>query len=71
MTLSEHLKKEQLEKVISVWGRMNWIDRKLIAIDVLLHAAPRRVLLWFQSYLMFRRAKYAYWYPAHWIGRKS
>jgi hypothetical protein len=71
MTLSEHIKKEQLEKVVRAWDKLNWFQRKWIVAKVLLHTLPRSFYRGFVNYLEYRRAKYAYWFPAHWIGRKS
>lgn len=71
MTLSEHLKKEQLEQVASAWNKLNWFQRNIFLISVLSRTIPRRAYWWFGNYLIRRRARYAYGYPAHWLNNST
>ena len=67
MTLSEHIKKEQLEELISAWPHLNWFQRKIIRLRIFMIVLPHKAGNAILKRLDNQRARYVYWYPAHWV----
>jgi hypothetical protein len=67
MTLSEHLQKEELERLNSAWRRLSWFQRKALLIRCALSALPRLTLKALDQHIHHRRTRFAYLYHAHWV----
>ena len=69
MTLSEHLKKQELERLNNVWNRLTPLQRKMIALSCACALLPRIGFNALKGHVARRRARFAYQYPAHWMGK--
>lgn len=67
MKISEYLQQEELEKLRSNWQYLTPLQRKILLWRSTLSAFPGRSLFWLDNYIHRRRARFAYWYPAHWM----
>ena len=53
------------------WRRLTWWQKKSIVIPLqierLLDACAMEPWYWLQNHITRRRAKFVYYYPAHWL----
>lgn len=64
MSLSEHLKKEELRRLEIAWHGLTPLQRKLIRWRVTLATLPSRLL---QTFSQYKQRQHSAWYPAHWL----
>lgn len=69
MKLSEHLKKEELQRLEIAWRALNPLQRKSLKLYVAVGSMGQRSLSALDQYIARRRARFVYWYPAHWMQR--
>ena len=73
MKLSDHLKNEELRRLELAWRRLTWWQKKRIVIPLklarLLDQLSTLPLVWLSNHITRRRARFAYFYPAHWLRR--
>ena len=65
--LSEHLQKEELERLTSAWQDLTPLQRKFIRLRVAVGSFGPRSLHALNQYIARRRASFAYLYLAHWL----
>lgn len=74
MKLSDYLKEEELRRLESAWRRLTWWQKKRIVIPLKLERLLNRTatlpLYWLENHITRRRARFAYFYPAHWVRSK-
>lgn len=67
MNLRQHIKNEELQRLKLAWRSLTPLQKKLLRFQIGLYAIPRRLHQAFERRLTLRRARTAYWYPAHWV----
>ena len=65
--LSGQLQNEELQRLELAWRTLTPWQRKVIRLRVWVGSLGRRSLLALDHYIHRRRARFAYWYPAHWM----
>lgn len=69
MKLSDHLSNEELQRLELAWRRLKPWQKKIIRLRVAVGTFPRNTLNLLREHVARRYARFAYFYPAHWVRR--
>ncbi len=67
MMLSEFIAKERKQSINREWEYLTPLQRSVVFARFAIGILPRRALRAFYRYLEYKRAMFAYSYPAHWV----